>query len=195
MPGGGELPLFSAARARELAAEPDAALPAMPLPEEVIADYQTTRLSLKQHPMHFLRETLRADGVLSSAELAAVPDGRRAKMAGVVLVRQRPGKGNAIFVTLEDETGIANIMLWARLLEHYRRPLMAARLMEVHGQVQKSAEGVLHLMADRIVDRTALLDRLNKEGLGPGGISPRPDPPRARHPRDMRIIPKSRDFH
>lgn len=191
MPGGGELPLFAAADARELAAERDSALPAMPLSEEVATDYQTTRLSLKQHPMHFLREMLRTEGILSSAEMADLPDGRRAKVAGVVLVRQRPGKGNAIFVTLEDEMGIVNILLWARLFEHYRRPLMASRLMEVHGQVQKSAEGVLHLMADRIVDRTALLDRLGEDGTMPVG----PNMSRARHPRDVRIIPKSRDFH
>jgi error-prone DNA polymerase len=188
IPGTAELPLFAAARARELAQEPDAALPAMPLCEEVTADYQTTRLSLKQHPMHFLRETLRQERIVSSAELRHIPNGQRAKVAGVVLVRQRPGKGNAIFATLEDETGIVNILLWARLLERYRRPLMASRLMEAHGQVQKSEEGVIHLMADCIVDRTDLLDRL-------GDAEPDVHLPRGHHPRDVRIIPKSRDFH
>ncbi|MBU0555782.1 MAG: error-prone DNA polymerase [Alphaproteobacteria bacterium] len=198
IPEGRELPLFAAADARELAAEPNAALPAMPLSEEVATDYQTTRLSLKQHPMHFLRETLRAERILSSAELLAAPDGRRVKAAGVVLIRQRPGKGNAIFVTLEDETGIVNVLLWARLFERYRRPLMASRLMEVHGKVQKSAEGVMHLMADRIMDRSALLDRLNQEEKRqdlPGTALPGPIHSNARHPRDVRIIPKSRDFH
>ena len=198
IPEGRELPLFAAADARELAAEPNAALPAMPLSEEVATDYQTTRLSLKQHPMHFLRETLRAERILSSAELLATPDGRRVKAAGVVLIRQRPGKGNAIFVTLEDETGIVNVLLWARLFERYRRPLMASRLMEVHGKVQKSAEGVMHLMADRIMDRSALLDRLNQEEKGqdlPVTALPGPIHSNARHPRDVRIIPKSRDFH
>ncbi len=200
MPGGAELPLFAAARARELAAEPDARLPAMLLAEEVSADYQTTRLSLKAHPLTFLRATLRAGRILSSAELAAVPNGRRAKVAGVVLVRQRPGKGNAIFATLEDETGIVNILLWARLLERYRRPLMASRLMEVHGVVQRSEEGVIHLMADRIIDRSDLLDRLSEEGAIPielsrAGVGAHPETPRGHHPRDVRIIPKSRDFH
>ena len=200
MPGSAELPLFAAARARELAAEPDVALPAMPLSEEVTADYQTTRLSLKQHPMHFLRATLRAEGILSSADLLALPDGRRAKVAGVVLVRQRPGKGNAIFATLEDETGIVNILLWARLFEHYRRPLMGSRLMEAHGQVQKSEDGVLHLMADRIIDRTALLDRLAQNGPVPiepshGDTRAQSELPRGHHPRDVRILPRSRDFH
>ncbi|MCB5426343.1 error-prone DNA polymerase [Altererythrobacter sp. CC-YST694] len=195
MPGGGELPLFAAARARELAPEPDSSLSAMPLSEEVAADYQTTRLSLKQHPMHFLRETLRGEGILSSEELLAVPDGRRAKVAGVVLVRQRPGKGNAIFATLEDETGVVNILLWARMFERYRRLLMASRLMEVHGQVQKSEEGVLHLMADRIVDRTELLNRLGEQDTASAGIPSPSEQSQARHPRNVRIIPKSRDFH
>lgn len=194
MPGGGELPLFAAAQARELAPEPDFALPAMPLSEEVAADYQTVRLSLKQHPLHFLRETLRGEGILSSAEVMDVPNGVRAKVAGVVLVRQRPGKGNAIFATLEDETGIVNVLLWARMFERYRRPLMASRLMEVHGQVQKSAEGVLHLMADRIVDRTQLLDRLT-ESDGENDATTHQVSSNARHPRNVRVIPKSRDFH
>ncbi|NIJ34816.1 error-prone DNA polymerase [Sphingomonas oligoaromativorans] len=188
MPASAELPLFAAARARELADEPDVALPAMPLAEHVAADYQTTRLSLKAHPIRFLRETLRRRGILSSAELGEAKNGARAKVAGVVLVRQRPGKGNAIFATLEDETGIVNILLWARLFERYRRPLMAARLMQAEGEVQRSEEGVLHLMANRIVDLSALLDGL-------GEAAPITPIPRARHPRDVRIIPKSRDFH
>jgi error-prone DNA polymerase len=200
MPGGGELPLFAAARARELAAEPDVALPVMPLAEQVTADYQTTRLSLKAHPLQFLRATLRRERILSSAELALAANGSRAKVAGVVLVRQRPGKGNAIFATLEDETGVVNILLWARQFERYRRPLMAARLMEAHGTVQKSAEGVIHLMANRIVDRTDLLDRLSEEGPVPIQVSRadvfvHPQMARGGHPRDVRIIPKSRDFH
>ena len=200
MPGGGELPLFAAARAKELAAEPDAALPAMPLAEQVTADYQTTRLSLKAHPLQFLRATLRRERILSSAELAVAKNGSRAKVAGVVLVRQRPGKGNAIFATLEDETGVVNILLWARQFERYRRPLMAARLMEAQGEVQRSPEGVLHLMASRIVDRTDLLDQLSEEGQVPIQVSRadvfvHPQMPRGGHPRDVRIIPKSRDFH
>jgi error-prone DNA polymerase len=200
MPGAAELPLFAAARARELAAEPDARLPAMPLSEEVTADYQTTRLSLKRHPVHFLRATLRRELILSSEELLHVPNGQRARVAGVVLVRQRPGKGNAIFATLEDETGIVNVLLWARMLDRYRRALMASRLMEAHGIVQKSKEGVVHLMADRIVDRTALLDHLSEEGPPPvtlarADVVAHPQVSRAHHPRDARIIPRSRDFH
>jgi len=184
-----ELPLFAAARARELGDEPDAALPAMPLAEQVATDYQTTRLSLKAHPMAFLRAGLCAEGVATCRETAAAKSGAALRTAGIVLIRQRPGKGNAIFITLEDETGITNVVLWARLFELYRRPVMAARLMLVEGRVQRSPEGVTHLMATRIHDRTALLDRL----LGEGEASP--PPRRAGHPRDVRILPGSRDFH
>jgi error-prone DNA polymerase len=160
--------------------------------------------------MTFLRPVFHAEGVLSSAELAQVKNGARAKVAGVVLVRQRPGKGNAIFATLEDETGIVNILLWARMFEHYRLPLMAARLMEAHGVVQRVNEDsvdVLHLIADCIVDRTAELSRLSEDHhttieAAPGDKAVHPDTSRpgprlnnARHPRDVRILPQSRDFH
>ena len=184
-----ELPLFAAARARELGEEPDAALPVMPLSEQVATDYQTTRLSLKAHPMAFLREALRAEGVATCRETGAAKNGAAIRTAGIVLIRQRPGKGNAIFVTLEDETGITNVVLWARLFEIFRRPVMAARLMLVEGQVQRSPEGVTHLMATRIHDRTSLLDRLTEEGEVPPLLRP------AGHPRNVRILPGSRDFH
>ena len=107
----------------------------MPLGEHVAADYQTTRLSLKAHPMAFLRAALRTPKACSScAETQRAKNGARVRIAGVVLVRQRPGKGNAIFITLEDETGIANIVLWARQFERYRRAVMASRLMLVEGE-------------------------------------------------------------
>lgn len=196
----GELPLFAAAQARELAQEPDANLPAMAAAEHVVTDYQTTRLSLKGHPMAFLRPVFQAEGVLSCAETTAAKNGARVRTAGVVLVRQRPGKGNAIFATLEDETGITNILIWARLFERYRRAVMASRLMLVEGEVQRSEEGVVHLMASRIIDRTAELDRLSDDRranveLSRADIFTHPLYPRAVHPRDVRILPKSRDFH
>ena len=185
-----QLPLFAAAGARELGEEPDAMLPAMSLGEQVAADYQVTRLSLKAHPMHFLRGLFRSEGVLSCQETSDARDGRRVRTAGVVLVRQRPGEGNAIFVTIEDETGITNALVWARLFERYRRPIMASRLMLIEGQVQRSAEGVVHLMVSRIIDRTAELDRLS-EAEDPQALHV----PRHRHPRNVRLLPKSRDFH
>jgi error-prone DNA polymerase len=195
-----QLPLFAASHASELGTEPDAALPPMPLAEEVVADYQTTRLSLKAHPLHFLRAALTAEGVLSCAAMTAAPDGRKVRTAGVVLVRQRPGKGNAVFITIEDETGVANIVMWAREMEPQRRAVMAARLMLVEGEVQRSKEGVVHLMAKRIIDRTAMLDTLTLDPRtaalpAPSDEITHPQGSRAYHPRDVRILPRSRDFH
>jgi error-prone DNA polymerase len=194
------LPLFAAADARESGDEPDAHLPDMSLGEHVAADYQTVRLSLKAHPMTILRRVFAAEGVLSCAGVEARRGGRLVRVAGVVLVRQRPGKGNAIFVTLEDETGVTNIILWARVFEQFRREVMAARLMEVEGLVEKSPEGVVHLVARRVIDRSAELAGLADEppaGVPQGHVQPaaRPQPPPHRHPRDVRILPGSRDFH
>jgi error-prone DNA polymerase len=184
----GVLPLFAAAEAAELREEADAELPAMPLPEEIVTDYQVTRLSLKGHPMQFLRATFNQEGVLSCAEAANAPNGKIKRVAGVVLIRQRPGKGNALFITLEDETGITNVLLWARDFERYRRAVMAARLMEVEGEIQRSKEGVMHLIARRVFDRSAMLNRLTD-----GELSSQPQ--RHAHPRNVRILPASRDFH
>jgi error-prone DNA polymerase len=196
----GVLPLFAAAQAAELGAEADAGLPAMPLPEEVVTDYQVARLSLKGHPMQFLRSTFEGEEVLSCASAAKARNGSRIRVAGVVLIRQRPGKGNALFITLEDETGITNVLLWARDFERYRRAVMAARLMLVEGEVQRSKEGVMHIIARRIIDRSAMLGGLTEAGtlrpaLSHADGAKRPPDPRHAHPRDIRIVPKSRDFH
>lgn len=123
------------------------------------------------------------------------------QVAGVVLVRQRPGKGNAVFVTLEDETGSTNVILWARMLEQFRREVMGTRLMQVEGVVEKSPEGVVH--ARRVIDRSAELSRLSEDHetdiqLARADIIAHPQPPRHtsdRHPRDVRILPGSLDFH
>ena len=200
----GELPLFAAAKARELGDEPAAGLPLLTPGEAVAADYQTTRLSLKAHPMALLRPHF--DDALTCAQISAAKNGRKARAAGVVLVRQRPGKGNAIFVTLEDETGVTNVVIWARLFEIFRRPIMASRLMLVEGEIQRSPEGVIHLMAARIIDRSGVLDLLSEtHAATPSPLRSdefiHPDQPssypgaRARHPRDVRIVPRSRDFH
>ncbi|WGD29586.1 error-prone DNA polymerase [Ancylobacter sp. WKF20] len=218
LPDDTPLPLFAAAQARELGPEPDAQLPLMPLPEQIAVDYQTTRLSLKGHPMGMLRAIFRAEGIASSADIAARRDGTFIRTAGIVLVRQRPGKGNAIFMTLEDETGIVNVLLWARLFERYRAQVMGARLVVVEGRVQKSKEGVIHVMAEQVHDRTSELARLfddpRQKGAYPlarpqvdPGVDERVKPaPREGHllagrrsthghPRQVRVLPKSRDFH
>ena len=195
----GVLPLFAAAEAEELGSEPEVALPAMPLPEEVVTDYQVTRLSLKGHPMQFLRSIFDREGVLSCAGASKARNGRIERVAGVVLIRQRPGKGNALFITLEDETGITNVLLWARDFERYRREVMAARLMEVEGEIQRSKEGVMHVIARRIFDRSALLGELTSDEfrppLAPTDEVKRPPYPRHGHPRNVRVLPRSRDFH
>ncbi len=194
------LPLFAAADARELGEEADMALPNMALQEHVVADYQTLRLSLKAHPMALLRPVFQAEKILSCANLASAPAGKRVSVAGLVLVRQRPGNGKAIFITLEDETGVANIILWARTFEAQRRAVMSARLMQVHGEVQRSPEGIVHLLAHRIIERNDAIARLSDQRnlspqLGRGDEVVRPPYPRMGHPRQVRIIPKSRDFH
>jgi len=196
------LPLFAAAAAKELGEDPDANLPEMPLGEHVAADYQTVRLSLKAHPMQILRPVFQAERILSCAETSAQRDGRWARTAGVVLVRQRPGNGKAIFVTLEDETGITNVVLWARTFEQFRAQVMGARLMLVEGRVQKSIEGVTHLMGIRVIDRSADLERLSEDHqaeieLSRADVFAHGQAPQGmwRHPRNVRVMPKSRDFH
>src|SRR5690606_30400361 len=200
IPDAPSLPLFAAADAAELAGEPDVGLPALSLSQHVVTDYQTTRLSLKAHPLVFLREHYRSQGIRSCAETAALADGSRAKTAGVVLVRQRPGNGKVVFMTIEDETGIANVVIWASLFQASRRQVMGSRLIEVQGRVQKSPEGIVHLVAQKLIDRSADLSLLSADE-GPDFMAPGVDdaayprqPRGATHPRNVRIIPKSRDF-
>jgi error-prone DNA polymerase len=170
--------------------EPSMPLPLMALSEHVVADYQTTRLSLKEHPMSFLRERLAAERVLDCRRFEALDDGRSARVAGVVLVRQRPGKGLVCFVTLEDETGVANLVILPKVFDRYRRAIMTSRLLLAEGRMQKSPEGVAHLQVYRLTDRTSDLQRLSEPDLFAAE-----KPPRPRHPRNVRVMPPSRDFH
>lgn len=197
-----DLPLFMAAEERDEGAElVPAKLPAMPLSEHVVNDYQTVRLSLKAHPMGFLRERYAAQKFITADRLPNIRDGRRVSMAGLVLIRQRPGSAKGVcFITLEDETGIANLVVWPDVFDKQRKIVMGARLMCVHGIIQKDAEdGVIHLVARKLEDHTHMLRHLSEELMpstlnqGDGGGSWRP--PAAAHPRDVDVIPKSRDFH
>jgi len=199
-----QLPLFAALDAPELAKEADAALPAMAPAEEVVADYQTQRLSLKGHPMQFLRAHFERQGARTCIAVDAARDGAKVRVAGVVLVRQRPGKGNAIFITIEDETGVVNGLLWARDFEKQRRAVMAARLMVLEGTVQRSKEDVVHLIVDQVTDASAALSALSSPELKPEPLRAdavrKPEYDRTRptsrgHPRNVRILPRSRDFH
>ena len=202
LPDDTPLPLFAAADARELGPEPEVRLPTMPLGAHVAADYQSVRLSLKAHPMQILRPVFSGERIATCAETAARPDKAFCRTAGVVLVRQRPGAGNAIFITLEDETGVTNVVLWARTFERFRREVMGARLLLVEGRVQKSPEGVTHLMAERVFDRSNELRRLSEDtDLTPEltradeFAHPQQSRGTSGHPRNARILPKSRDFH
>ena len=152
--------------------------------------------------MSFLRERYTRERILSAAAITALRDGDFAQTAGVVLVRQRPGKGNVVFMTLEDETGIVNVVVWTRLFDTFRRTIIGAKLVLVEGNIQKSPEGIVHLVAKRLVDRTADLDQLAEDRrprLDPGRADEFAHPSRpshpGSHPRNVRIIPKSRDFH
>jgi error-prone DNA polymerase len=200
-----ELPLFAAAREREEGAERKTTqLPVMPLSEEVIADYQTQRLSLKAHPMSFLRASLAARGFVRTDELAMRRHRAMVNVAGVVLIRQRPGSAKGVvFITIEDEAGVANLVVWPDTMEKYRKVVMGARLIEVRGRVETD-EGVTHVIAAHLADATGELGRLSDDLLKPAiahGDHAGPLPPglpehfRQGHPRDVRVIPKSRDFH
>src|ERR1700733_13254969 len=207
------LPLFEAAVARELPDEQARPLPQMPRAEHVVADYQTIRLSLKGHPMEFLRERFSRERIVACREVCHANDRRRLRCAGVVLVRQRPGSAKGVvFMTLEDETGIANIVVWPKVMEQFRKEVMGSRLILVEGTIQSSPEKAVHLVAERLFDRSHdLLDLANdtprrKHALpvAPALIEPlnddrrdHPDHPaqKIRHPRNVRILPPSRDFH
>lgn len=207
------LPLFEAATAREQPDEQAKPLPVMPRPEQVVADYQTIRLSLKGHPMEFLREMFSRERIVACKEISHENERRRVRCAGVVLVRQRPGSASGVvFMTLEDETGIANVVVWPKIMEQYRKEVMGARLIEVQGYIQSSPEKVTHLIAQRMIDRSHDLvglanDALSRKPSVPPGatvVEPLNDDRRdhadmpaqkIRHPRNVRILPPSRDFH
>ncbi|MGH9917136.1 MAG: OB-fold nucleic acid binding domain-containing protein, partial [Pyrinomonadaceae bacterium] len=195
------LPLFQIAETNELAQEPATLLPQMQMAEHVIADYESVRLSLKGHPMQFLRESLIAEGVVTCKQATSMTSKKRVKLAGIVTVRQRPGSAKGVvFMTIEDETGIANIIVWSKIMRIYRKEVMSSRLILIEGVVQ-SSDNVTHIVAGKLIDRTADLYRLSEQlpslpvSRGDEVVHPVPDQSRARHPRNVRILPKSRDFH
>ena len=157
------LPLFDHADAAETGVEDAVALPVMPLSEHVVNDYRTLRLSLKAHPMSFLRSHCSAARIRSCADLKTLKDGARTSVAGVVLVRQRPGSAQGVvFMTLEDETGVANTVIWPKVLERERVVVMGARLIVVHGRLQRH-EDIIHVVADRLEDRSDWLRLLTED--------------------------------
>ncbi len=158
------LPLFDHANAAENGDEPHVALPLMPLSEHVVNDYRTLRLSLKAHPMSFLRARATAARIVSCASLKQTSDGARVSVGGVILVRQRPGSAaGVVFMTIEDETGVANAVIWPKVLERERKVVMGARLVVVHGRVQRH-EDIIHVVATRLEDRSDWLHLLSEDG-------------------------------
>jgi error-prone DNA polymerase len=175
--------------ARQSVREAQVQLPFMSLPKEVAEDYRTTSLSLKQHPVAFFREGLAAMGVVPCAALKGMRNGARVSVGGLVLVRQRPGTAKGVvFLTLEDETGIANIVCWKDAFDANRRLVMGAAFLVVHGTVQKASD-VIHVVAERFTDLSAKLGEMRDHEDAPGA---KPPPPHAR--LDNRLV-RSRDFH
>ncbi|MEM1362651.1 MAG: error-prone DNA polymerase [Pseudomonadota bacterium] len=196
------LPLFAQTGDGEGAKEPDVTLPTMHLGEEVVEDYVALRLTLRAHPMELLRPSL--PGLTAHDQLVTVPL-QRLSVCGLVITRQRPGTASGvIFLTLEDETGVSNVVVWPKIYERYRRMVMGGRLLRVTGRLER--EGiVVHLIADHIEDLSDKLSDLGHPLDEAVGITqPQADdaprnpryPPRAMHPREQakRLFP-SRDFH
>jgi error-prone DNA polymerase len=176
-----DAPLLS--RAELTDAEPDAALPQMAAGQEVVEDYRHMQLSLKAHPVCFLRNRLAEMGVLRAEELGQIANGKRVQVAGLVLVRQRPGTSQTIFMTLEDETGASNIIVWPRVYEKFRPIVMGGRFVCVSGTLQCES-GVIHVVAERLTDLTSWLRALYEDNA----------PLRSGSPHIAHALPEGRNF-
>jgi error-prone DNA polymerase len=196
------LPLFAAI---ESPSEPSVTLAALTAGREVVEDYRATQLSLRAHPVSFLRGALDRRRITRCGDLKRLKDGTRVEVAGLILVRQRPGSAKGVvFVTLEDETGIANAILWPDRFEAQRRTVMAAAMLSVQGRVQ-SESGTIHVIADRITDLTGLLRQIGEIDLprltmpGDGATHGGTIDPRERrmvgHDLEPVIPIRSHDFH
>ncbi|HEV2541579.1 MAG TPA: error-prone DNA polymerase [Methylobacterium sp.] len=218
--GEAPLPLFAAADAREAAFSPEGHEPSVSLRpmtdgKEVVEDYRSIQLSLRAHPLAFLRPQLERRGIVRCSDLSRIRDGRKVEVAGIILVRQRPGSTNVTFVTIEDETGIANAIIWQQKFEAQRRIVLSSAMISVKGTLQREGE-VIHIITDRLEDLTPMLHSVgemhfpHRPGPGDGathGASPDPrhwetrvrnhyHPPfRVAGKPDTVIEVKSRDFH
>ena len=144
--------------------EPDVALPPMPLGEEVVNDYRFLRLSLRAHPAQFLRADLDARNILRNEALRGIASGARVKISGLVTCRQRPGSAKGVvFMTIEDESAVANVIVWPRTFERVRPVVLGARYVAVSGRVQAES-GVIHVVADALEDLTHWLAQLAEHG-------------------------------
>jgi error-prone DNA polymerase len=215
------LPLFTAAADRDGRPAPEikdeaVRLKAMTAGHEVVEDYSHVGLSLRPHPLSFLRSDLSRDKIVTCAAANAVRDGGRVKTAGLVLVRQKPGSAKGVmFITIEDETGVANLVIWPSLYEQQRRVILTANTMSVQGRVQREGD-VVHIVADTLGDLSDQIASISqREGAFPlphgrgdefhhggPGLDPRGLPPRGAKVRDIYVPdlhietlkPKTRDF-
>jgi error-prone DNA polymerase len=147
---------------RLVSREPDVALPPMPLGEEVVNDYRFLRLSLRAHPAQFLRADLSQRGILRNEALRTIASGSRVRISGLVTCRQRPGSANGVvFMTLEDESAVANATIWPKVFERVRPVVLGARYVAVTGKVQ-SESGVIHVVAEQLEDLTHWLAQLTE---------------------------------
>jgi error-prone DNA polymerase len=189
------LPLFAAT---DTSTEPAVALPPMTQGSEVVEDYRSVGLTLRQHPVAFLRAELARQGILPCAMLADLRDGARATVAGVILVRQRPGSASGVvFITIEDETGHANLIVWPPVFERQRMLVMSASMIACRGKVQKEGE-VIHVVADHLTDLSALLASVGQRDDGFPLARGRGDAvthPNGDDPRERGIKVTTRDFH
>ncbi len=143
----------------------------MPLGEEVVNDYRFLKLTLRKHPAAFLRPDLDRRGVILNEELRRRASGARVTVSGLIIIRQRPGTAKGVlFMTLEDESAVANVIVWPKLFERYRPVVLGARYVAVAGPMQAES-GVIHVVAERIDDLTPLLGRLAEEGSTIEGLA------------------------
>jgi error-prone DNA polymerase len=188
------LPLFEKSGDDLLEHESAVALPVMPEGEHVVHDYKTMSHSLKAHPVSFLRRDFDQLGIVPTAELLDIPNGRRVTVAGLVLVRQRPGSAKGvIFMTLEDETGIANAIVWQKVFGIYRPVVMGSRLVSVRGKLQK-ADGVIHVVAEHIENLTGHLSKLLLENPAIPTLSPADEVRRPSMDHRQKPKPVSKDM-
>jgi error-prone DNA polymerase len=213
-----DLPLFARVAMPEL--EPDVMLPSMPPGQEVLEDYRHLRLSLRAHPVSFLRADLDRRNIVRHEGLKPLASGSGVTIAGIVLIRQRPGTAKGvIFMTLEDETGIANAIVWPKVFETCRPVVLGARLVAVTGRLQNHKD-IIHVVTDHIEDLTPLLRRFSEPDSHAGNAETGTDTGRralkGAHPRrgdalvrllreqpDLaeellsahQVMPKGRNFH
>jgi len=147
--------------------EPTLNLPVMPEGQEVVEDYSHVGLTLRDHPVTFVRDTLQSRHVMTCADASAMRDGRLTRVAGLVLVRQKPGSAKGVmFITIEDETGVANLVIWPSLYEQQRRVVLSASLLVVDGKVQREGD-VVHIVATRLYDGSELLASVGRRASFP----------------------------